>query len=372
MGTPGKVPRFRIAAAALLVLTAGCATSREPGTSAVHGSGPVNFSAQHRASRLATAGSDSWLGYPRDGRRSGGDARADQASGRLTRAWSRTLDGAVYGEPLVVDGRVIAVTENDSVYALSTDGRILWRQSIGTPADSPSSRCGNLDPLGSASGAVYDPASGNLLVVAGLPSPVRHRVFALDPATGRVRWSRAVDDETGTDRSVQQQSAALAIADGGLWVAFSALAGDCGPADAAVRARPPADSRRDTAVTSTVNRIVSVLGPGDMANDNQADGDLGSTGPVIVRVMGRLWIFADGKSGEGHLLRSGRVGAPPVPSGGAQWTVKGGRLLQLRPRTGRTVATVSVGQTPPLAMPTLHASLVLVGTLSGVTAVRMS
>src|SRR6202000_1848931 len=44
-------------------------------------------------------------------------------------AWtSPTLDGQLYGEPLVANGRVIAATENDSVYAISAptgDRRLL-------------------------------------------------------------------------------------------------------------------------------------------------------------------------------------------------------------------------------------------------------
>jgi hypothetical protein len=39
------------------------------------------------------------------------------------RAWtSPTLDGQLFGEPLVADGRVIAATENDTVYAMAVGG----------------------------------------------------------------------------------------------------------------------------------------------------------------------------------------------------------------------------------------------------------
>jgi hypothetical protein len=37
-------------------------------------------------------------------------------------AWtSPTLDGQLYGEPLVADGRVIAATENNTVYVMATE-----------------------------------------------------------------------------------------------------------------------------------------------------------------------------------------------------------------------------------------------------------
>ena len=48
--------------------------------------------------------------------------------------WTANLDGAVYGEPLVVNGTLIVATENDSVYGLSpTTGHQKWRTHLGDP-----------------------------------------------------------------------------------------------------------------------------------------------------------------------------------------------------------------------------------------------
>ena len=48
--------------------------------------------------------------------------------------WRAELDGAVYGQPLVIGNQVIAATENDSVYALSAlDGQVVWSVSLGQP-----------------------------------------------------------------------------------------------------------------------------------------------------------------------------------------------------------------------------------------------
>ncbi len=44
-------------------------------------------------------------------------------AGRLAIAWQAHLDGAVYGQPLLVGHLVIAATENDSVYALDASDR---------------------------------------------------------------------------------------------------------------------------------------------------------------------------------------------------------------------------------------------------------
>ena len=57
-----------------------------------------------------------------------------------TQAWtSATLDGQIYGEPLVYAGRVYVATENDTVYALSSaTGRTVWSAHLGTPVPSGS------------------------------------------------------------------------------------------------------------------------------------------------------------------------------------------------------------------------------------------
>ena len=53
-------------------------------------------------------------------------------------AWtSPTLDGELYGEPLVSGGQVFVATENDTVYALSaTTGAVVWSTHLGTPVPS--------------------------------------------------------------------------------------------------------------------------------------------------------------------------------------------------------------------------------------------
>ena len=48
-----------------------------------------------------------------------GAASSAAAAGHLSVAWRAALDGAVYGQPLVIGNRVVAATENDSLYALN-------------------------------------------------------------------------------------------------------------------------------------------------------------------------------------------------------------------------------------------------------------
>jgi len=62
--------------------------------------------------------------------------------------------------------------------------------------------------------------------VAEVTGP-HHILFALDPATGAVRWQRNVD-LSGDDPRTHQQRPALAVANGYVYIGFGGLAGDCG------------------------------------------------------------------------------------------------------------------------------------------------
>jgi outer membrane protein assembly factor BamB len=142
-------------------------------------------------------------------------------------AWRAQLDGAVYGQPLLLGDRVLAATENDTVYALAqNDGHVLWRAHLGTPQPLSGLACGNIDPLGITSTMAYDPATGSLFALAETDGG-HHTLYALDPATGAVRWQRSTEPPAGTPLDTQQR-AALTVASGRVYVPFGALFGDCG------------------------------------------------------------------------------------------------------------------------------------------------
>lgn len=406
-----------------------------------------------------------WPTYHRDAARTGHDPSAPRATGRLTPAWQLTLDGAVYGEPLVVGGMVIAATEGDSVYGIRA-GHVVWRHHVGTPAPLSTLPCGNIDPLGITGTPVYDKVSGLLFAVARLTAPDRHVLVALDPATGRQRWRRSIDP-AGARPRYEQQRGALTVHAGRVWVTYGGLAGDCGPYHGyVVGARingggglavyqtpsareagiwtppgPSVDGRghlyvsvgngastappydhSDSVLELAGTRLVSYFAPTGWAKENAQDLDLGSQGPALV---GR-YVFIAGKSGLAYTLRQGALGGiggqvdnrelctsfggpatfrgvvyvpctdgvravrvgtdgrmsvlwhasgvagSPILGGSAVWALDAdaGRLHQLNPRTGDTVTSARVGAVSRFATPTLAGRLVVVGTMSGVVALR--
>src|ERR1035441_2483281 len=76
-----------------------------------------------------------WPTYGRTAARTGVAAGVAAAAGPggLRISWQAHLDGAVYGQPLLAGNRVIAATENDTIYALNAStGQVSWRTHIGT------------------------------------------------------------------------------------------------------------------------------------------------------------------------------------------------------------------------------------------------
>ena len=262
------------------------------------------------------------------------------------------LDGAAYASPLVIGGLVIVATERDSVYALTTGGKIVWRRQLGAPAPRSALPCGNIDPSGITGTPVYDVATGLVYLVAEHADPVRHDAIALDARTGAVAWVRALP-LAGTSQDAMQQRSALTITGGRVWIPFGGRAGDCGryrgtligiPLDGTRAAitftvptareggiwSPPGpavdaqgrlyvpvgngaagiggsyDYTDSVLGITTRGTLFSSFSPSTWASDNAADLDLGSQGPTLVG--GGRWVFAAGKSGTAYVLRLGQLG----------------------------------------------------------------
>jgi outer membrane protein assembly factor BamB len=286
--------------------------------------------------------------YGRDAARTG-VAAGVAAAGPLSVAWRAHLDGAVYGQPLLVGSIVIAATENDSVYGLDiSTGRVEWRSHLGTPVPLSALPCGNIDPLGITGTPVYDQANGLVYAVAET-SGFRHVLVGLRAVTGRVEVRRTIPTPDGQPR-YDQQRPGLAIQDGRVYVAFGGLYGDCGPYRGSVAGVPlsgsgpiisyvvptaregaiwgtagPVAGRGGTLYVSVGNgsvtstsfdgsdsvtalspglRRTGIFAPASWLADSQSDLDLGSTQPALA---GNGMLLAMGKSGIAYLLDPARL-----------------------------------------------------------------
>ncbi|QXG74425.1 choice-of-anchor D domain-containing protein [Modestobacter sp. L9-4] len=108
--------------------------------------------------------------------------------------FSTPVDGQVYAHPLVIDGTVVAATENNHVYGLDgVTGAQRWDRSLGPAWPSATVGCGDLAPtIGVTSTPVYDPATDSVYALAkvndGGSAKVPHWwMHALDPVTGAER-----------------------------------------------------------------------------------------------------------------------------------------------------------------------------------------
>ena len=281
-----------------------------------------------------------------------GSVPAGPAPAHITQAWtSDQLDGALYGEPFVSDGRVVVATQHNSVYSFDAgSGKAVWNTNLGNPVPRSALACGNIDPTGITGTPVVDPGTGTIYVVAFV-QPGHHDLVALNLADGSVRWRRPAD-APGLDPLYEQQRSALTIGNGRVYVAYGGLFGDCGPYKGAVvsfavdgsgdaqswivpttreggvwaPSGPTIDSSGDLFVSTgnaestdpnkfdDGNAVVhlspdlqarDVWAPADWYSLSARDADLGSVGPVPI-ADGR--IFASGKNGVGYVLAAGQLG----------------------------------------------------------------
>jgi outer membrane protein assembly factor BamB len=334
--------------AVLLAVAAGCSNS--PGGTS---SGPAPST---RTLTPAPSGGDhpaaAWPTFGRDFARS--DVATGVAvpggSGSLKVGWRVHLDGAVYGQPLLIGSMAIVATEDDSLYALDqATGKVRWRTHVGTPVPLSQLPCGNIDPLGITGTPVYDQDSGIVYAVAET-SGYHHVLVGISVTDGRLAVERDIVAPDGQPR-YDQQRPALTLQDGRVYVAFGGLAGDCGPYRGSVVGVPVSgsgpvisytvptpregaiwapggpvtgpdgtlyvsvgngsesstsfdDSDSVTALSPDLHRT-GVFAPSSWRHDNDNDLDLGSTQPALL--PGGM-LLADGKSGTAYLVSAAHLG----------------------------------------------------------------
>src|SRR3989454_1132213 len=175
-----------------------------------------------------------WTTYHHDNSRNGYDANAPAFTGGPFTTWNKTVDQAVYAEPLAFAGRVYVATMGDSVYAFEgATGNQVWARTGGTALGTPSTAtyCSfNPGHIGIMSTPVID-TSTSILYAAGLVTTptVKYQLFALNLSDGSNVSGFPVDlTPTGLTVAGQNQRAALALGNGRVYVAFGGWLGDCG------------------------------------------------------------------------------------------------------------------------------------------------
>jgi outer membrane protein assembly factor BamB len=330
-----------VAAVVVLATVAGCSAPAVPAVPP-----PMSSARPPGAAAPAAVGPADWPTYHHDNARTGVAGQLAPL-GTLGRGWQARLDGAVYGQPLVIGEKVIAATEHNTVYALAAgDGHVLWSASLGKPVPGSELPCGNIDPLGITSTPVYDQASGLVFVVAETQGG-RHTLAGVDLASGAIMLRRALPPPLG-DEIAHQQRAALTVLDGWVYVAYGGLFGDCGNYVGSVVAAPTTgtgplrsyavptpreggiwapggavvhhgrllytvgngESTQDYDHSDSVLALTPALtladsfSPTQWRADNAADLDLGSMSPAVAGEA----VLALGKSGVGYLLDAARLG----------------------------------------------------------------
>jgi hypothetical protein len=281
-------------------------------------------------------------------------------------AWtSAALDGQIYGEPLVEDGRVIVATENNTVYALAANtGAVLWSTHIAAPVLSRSLPCGDIGPsVGITSTPVIDPNTKELFVIDDERSAgtgAAHHLVGLNLFTGAMMLDTPADPP-GSHPLYQLQRAGLTLDMGQVIIGYGGNAGDCetssnpyhgwlvaipetggvmhsfevaskaGDSEGAIwlgGAAPLVDAggniwvatgnSRFTAsgdaydysdgvleVSANLSKVEQYFAPSTWYSDNSRDADLGSSAPAL---MADGLALQAGKSGTGYALSRSSLG----------------------------------------------------------------
>ena len=151
--------------------------------------------------------------------------------------FSTTLDGQIYGQPLVANGVLVVATENNVVYGLDPEtGAIKWQQRFGTPFNPQEVSCGDLIPsVGITSTPVVDTATNTVYVVSnqyvsGSSGTDAYYLHALDLTTGAERAHFPTQIQGTADNNpamtfnafYQTQRPGLLLLGGRVYAAFSA------------------------------------------------------------------------------------------------------------------------------------------------------
>ncbi|HEV3228875.1 MAG TPA: PQQ-binding-like beta-propeller repeat protein [Solirubrobacteraceae bacterium] len=322
-----------------------------------------------------------WTTYQGATSRAGVVADAPPFAG-FQRRFSQRVDGEIYTQPLISGGRVYVATENNSVYAFTTSGALVFRRHLGAPVPGKDLPCGNINPSGITGTPVL--AGGRLYVVAFLRAGPHHILFGLDPVSGRVVSRQRVDP---ANRITQQQRGALLADHGRIYIPFGGLFGDCGTYHGVVVSAAIVGGR--TSIFSDPARKAGIWTPGGLSEEPDGNllvatgngsgpGNLGYINSVMRLSPGLVrqayWAPSDWSSLSRSDTDIGSLEPLPLPDGRVFQAGKDGNGYLL-PRglghIGGELFKAGICDSA-LGAPALSGSMVLVPCASSLVALRLS
>jgi hypothetical protein len=157
-------------------------------------------------------------------------------SASFGKLFTTKLEGAIYAQPLVYEGKVIVTTEKADAYGLDpSSGAVLWKRAFGKPFKAATIGCSDLKPeVGSTSTPVIDPSTGTIYMTTRLQTGKgiggsHWFLQALSAATGEERPGFPVQI-SGTpyntpgvpfNENFSMQRPALLLLNGVVYVAFA-------------------------------------------------------------------------------------------------------------------------------------------------------
>jgi outer membrane protein assembly factor BamB len=242
----------------------------------------VTGTATIASAKGAAAPTSTWTVYHGDPSGSGYTSVIKSVNTSSPKWTSPSLDGTLYGEPLVYGKNVYVATQHDTVYALSAQtGRVVWMRHLATPVPSMTLPCGNILPIEGITGTpVIDPARNEIYVVAfemvrGHPE---HVFVGLDASTGRPRMTHDVDPPGAVPVALLQRTG-LTLDNGRVIFGMGGNYGDC----ASYRGRIVSVSEKTGAV--------SFFTVDSASGDSQGAIWMGGGAPSI-DAQGHVWVSA--------------------------------------------------------------------------------
>lgn len=284
---------------------------------------------------------------------------------------------------------VIAVTESNNVYALNaSSGTVIWQDNLGAPVPLADLPCGDIDPEGITGTPVVD-LTNRTLFLDTMTTPdngttKRQLIWSLNVDTGATNAGWPVDvnatvkfNGTNFTSGTQQQRPALAFLNGYVYVGYGGFDGDCDTYYGWIVGVQESNPTNVQA-WATGNVGGAIWGAGGIASDDgihpyvttgntfgatawsggeavirfqpgpvfsgltndywaptnwmsldNADLDLGGSGPVIIDVPGAVppqLVVALGKDGNAYLLNRTNLGGVSVPL--AKNHLSSGQIIQ--------------------------------------------